>query len=64
MKHIIVSLFVILICSAQLYSQFGSQDSGGPLTPEWAAYDIKFYNINLNINPDKQTIKRLGWSNS
>jgi hypothetical protein len=39
--------------------QFGSQDSGGPLTPEWAAYDVKFYNINLNINPDKQTIN--GW---
>jgi len=59
MKRIIVSLFIILICSIQLHSQFGSQDSGGPLTPEWAAYDIKFYNINLNINPDKQTI--IGW---
>ena len=59
MKHILVSLFIILICSIQLHSQFGSQDSGGPLTPEWAAYDVKFYNINLNINPDKETIN--GW---
>ncbi|MCZ7615156.1 MAG: hypothetical protein M5T52_16845 [Ignavibacteriaceae bacterium] len=58
MKHIIVSL-IILICSTSLFPQFGSQDSGGPLTPEWAAYDVKFYNINLNINPDKQTIN--GW---
>jgi len=59
MKHIIVSLFIIIICSNQLHSQFGSQDSGGPLIPEWAAYDVKFYNINLNINPEKQTIN--GW---
>ena len=59
MKHIIVSLFIIIIFSIQLHSQFGSQDSGGPLTPEWAAYNVKFYNINLNINPDKQTIN--GW---
>jgi aminopeptidase N len=59
MKPILTSLVIILISSNQLYSQFGSQDTGGPLTPEWAAYDVKFYNINLNINPDKQTIN--GW---
>jgi aminopeptidase N len=59
MKHIIVSLIIILFLSVQLFPQFGSQNSGGPLTSEWAAYDIKFYNINLNINPDKQTIN--GW---
>ncbi|MCW8803380.1 MAG: hypothetical protein OQK57_03195 [Ignavibacteriaceae bacterium] len=59
MKDIIVSFFIILISSTQLFPQFGSQDSGGPLTSEWAAYDVKFYNINLNINPDKQTIN--GW---
>ena len=59
MKHIFVSLAIALIGSIQLFPQFGSQDSGGPLTPEWAAYDVKFYNINLNINPDKQTIN--GW---
>ncbi|HSW54867.1 MAG TPA: M1 family metallopeptidase [Ignavibacteriaceae bacterium] len=52
-----VLLFFLL--PIQLFPQFGSQDSGGPLTPEWAAYDVKFYNINLNINPDKQTIN--GW---
>jgi aminopeptidase N len=58
MKRLNVSL-IILFYSTHLFSQFGSQDSGGPLTPEWAAYDVKFYNINLNINPDKQTIN--GW---
>jgi aminopeptidase N len=54
------TVFLILLVSVlQLFPQTNSQDSGGPLTPEWAAYDVKFYNINLNIDPDKQTIK--GW---
>ena len=56
MKYLL--LFLLSITTA-IFPQFGSQDSGGPLPPEWAAYDIKFYNINLNINPDKQTIN--GW---
>lgn len=59
MQNIIVTLSSIIIYSIQLFPQFGSQDSGGPLTPEWAAYDVKFYNINLNIDPDKETIN--GW---
>ena len=59
MKHIFVSLAIALIGSIELFPQFGSQNSGGSLTPEWAAYDVKFYSINLNINPDKQTIN--GW---
>jgi len=59
MKLIIVSFTIILFWFVKIFPQFGSQDSGGPLTPEWAAYDVKFYNINLNINPDKQTIN--GW---
>jgi len=50
---------IMLFASCVLFAQFGSQDTGGPLTPEWAAYDIKFYNINLNIDPEKQTIN--GW---
>lgn len=53
---------VFLIClliTSQAYPQLDMQDSGGPLTPDWTAYDVKFYNINLNIDPDKQTIK--GW---
>ncbi len=52
-------LLVIILYSINIFPQFGSQDTGGPLTPEWAAYDILFYNINLNIDPEKQTIN--GW---
>ena len=56
MKHCF--LFLLLI-STPIFSQTDRQDSGGPLTPDWAAYDVKFYDINLNIEPDKKTIK--GW---
>ena len=55
----VIAFLIFYLFSLQLFAQFGSHDSGGPLTPEWAAYDVKFYNINLNINPDKQTIN--GW---
>jgi aminopeptidase N len=50
---------LILFNSYQILPQFGSQDTGGPLSAEQAAYDVKFYNINLNINPENQTIN--GW---
>lgn len=32
-------------------------DSGGPLMPEQAAYDIKSYDLDLHINPTEQSIK-------
>ncbi len=60
MKFSFASLLIFLASSYLSYTQeFGSQDSGGPLTLEWSAYDIKFYNINLKIDPEKQTIS--GW---
>lgn len=60
MKNFYFYLFIIIvILPFRISAQFGSQDTGGPLTPEWAAYDVKFYNINLNIDPEKQTIN--GW---
>ncbi len=59
MRILISSLTIVIIFSIVSFSQFGSQDSGGPLTPEWAAYDVKYYDINLNINPVNQMIN--GW---
>ncbi len=32
-------------------------DSGGPLMPEQAAYDVKSYDLDLRIYPDEQSIK-------
>jgi len=31
-------------------------DAGGPLTPEQAAYDVRFYELDLRIDPDARTI--------
>ena len=55
---LLISIF-ILFQSNLIFSQLGSQDTGGPLSPEQAAYDVKYYNINLKINPELQTID--GW---
>ena len=50
---LIVSLFVTATC----FAQFGSQDSGGKLIPEEACYDVKFYDINLSIDPNDKVIR-------
>ena len=55
-----LSLFsLLLFTNTFIFSQFGSQDTGGPLLPEQAAYDVQYYNINLDINPGKKSIA--GW---
>jgi len=56
MNNIFSTLIFIMTYSTISFSQLGSQDTGGQLNKEWAAYDIKYYNINLNIDPVKQSI--------
>ena len=51
--------FLILYANTIIFAQFGSQDTGGPLSPEQAAYDVKYYNINLEIDPVEKSIA--GW---
>ncbi|MEW6004476.1 MAG: M1 family metallopeptidase [Stygiobacter sp.] len=53
MKNIILILLIIV---SKLLSQFGSQDSGGKLIPEQKCYDVKFYDLNLEIDPYKKAI--------
>ena len=48
--------FLFFVIVAQIFAQFGNQDSGGPILPEQAAYDVKFYKIDLEINPDNKFI--------
>jgi len=52
-------LSLILYANTIIFAQFGSQDTGGPLSPEQAAYDVKYYNINLEIDPVEKSIA--GW---
>ena len=54
MKKLIV-VFVLMF-SSLAFAQFGSQDSGGNLIPEEACYDVKYYSINLTIDPEDQVI--------
>jgi aminopeptidase N len=44
------------LVQAQRDVGFRPTDSGGPLMPEQAAYDIKSYDLDLRINPDERSI--------
>lgn len=59
MKIIIFYLIFIPIFSLKSFAQFGSEDTGGHLSKEQADYDVKFYSINLNIDPNEKSIN--GW---
>lgn len=59
MKKIIFCLILISILSSKSIAQFGSEDTGGHLLKEQAAYDVKFYSISLNIDPKEKSIN--GW---
>jgi len=54
MKKIFTLLFLVL--STQIFSQFGSQDSGGRLSPFQACYDVKFYDLNLTIDLNEKAL--------
>jgi len=47
------SLFTFILLS---FSTISFADSGGPLKPEQAAYDVTYYYLNLSIAPETQTI--------
>lgn len=53
---------VLLLCAASgatAQRELGARptDSGGPLMPEQAAYDVKSYDLALAVNPAEQSIK-------
>jgi aminopeptidase N len=52
------NLFIVFcfFISINIFAQFGSQDSGGKSIPEEACYDVKFYDINLTIDPADEVI--------
>jgi len=50
-------LIVLMICfSAAGLSAQDTNDSGGPLIPQQAAYDVLFYDLNLRIDPVTKSI--------
>lgn len=48
--------FTILVLSSTIIAQFGSQDSGGKLSQEQKCYDVKFYDINLEVDIAEKAI--------
>jgi aminopeptidase N len=62
-KFLILMSCVLLVLSAavgaQAQRELGARptDSGGPLMPEQAAYDVKSYDLALKVNPTDQSIK-------
>ncbi|MBU1370524.1 MAG: hypothetical protein KJ754_10540, partial [Bacteroidetes bacterium] len=43
--------FILFACSTISFA-----DSGGALKPEQAAYDVTYYDLDLSIDPETQTI--------
>lgn len=54
-------LFVIaaMLWPASGYSQTPIYDTGGPLMPEQAAYDVTFYGLDIQVFPDERRIEGL-----
>ncbi|MGD9899138.1 MAG: M1 family metallopeptidase [Calditrichaceae bacterium] len=49
--------FILVLFSIQLYSQTNPNDSGGILSPEQAAYDVTFYDLDMRIDPADSSIQ-------
>ncbi|MBA2733706.1 MAG: M1 family peptidase, partial [Acidobacteria bacterium] len=58
MMHSLV-LLLLMVAGASAQRELGARptDSGGPLMPEQAAYDVKSYDLALTVNPGDQSIK-------
>ncbi len=56
MKDLAKFFLISLILRINLLAQLGVMDSGGKLSPFQACYDVKFYDINLMIDPAKKAI--------
>ncbi len=48
----IVALLTLAVAAASpAHAQTDIYDSGGPLMPEQAAYDVEFYDLALRVDP-------------
>jgi aminopeptidase N len=60
-KLITASFATVFLLSVSVFAQrdLGARptDSGGVLMPEQAAYDVKHYDLAVNVNPSEQSIK-------
>lgn len=59
-SKLLITCLLLLLCAAASPAQrvlgVRPTDSGGPLMPEQAAYDVKSYDLALRVDPDSQSI--------
>ncbi len=53
----LLTLLCTLVCTGVASAQIDIYDTGGLLMPEQAAYDVKFYDLTLQVFPDQRTIE-------
>ena len=57
MNRKILPLLLTVGCGLALSAQTPILDSGGPLMPQQAAYDVSFYSLSLTVNPEEKFIE-------
>ncbi len=55
-KRTLKSIITLMALAALAWAQDNTYDSGGPLMPEQAAYDVTFYELSLVIDPVSRSI--------
>lgn len=65
-RLLICTLLLLVFTPASAQRQLGVRgtDTGGPLLPEQAAYDVKSYDLNLRVDPVAQSIKGVHTTNA
>lgn len=56
-RNLLVGLTLVLITAAVLCGQTAIYDTGGPLLPEQAAYDVTFYDLQVRVFPDREALE-------
>lgn len=55
-KQLLFCLVLLPLMAVQALAQIDIYDSGGPILPEQAAYDVHFYDLSLTIAPNQKYI--------
>jgi aminopeptidase N len=53
----ILPFILLLFFTNLLFGQNDILDTGGPLMPEQAAYDVQYYGLDVKVNPDEKAIE-------
>lgn len=52
----IVLSFILSLLVSPAFSQYDAADTGGPLMPEQASFDVNYYGLDLKIDPEQKSI--------